>query len=1011
MHDFAPQQQNATCLSFRAGQVIRVLNRDTSGWWDGELEGRRGWFPSNYVNAEVDIRASLVDEESLRKPVRLGKLLTDWRLTNGTQRRRHHRHTSSIVSIHSWAGTPSPTQDSFTRTDYRSVDDLGPDVDAYCPPLMVPLLHGLQLLQNAVRANRLSHFQPSTACIISCVRSVLSATDCLPREAPLLSRYPLLSQERKRILSVLASLVAQAKKASDESNEVNDRRDSEVEAMLRVGGQVFAHVRRFLVVAVQCGIELPQQRQSVGSGYGSTDTEGLTKSQEESSLSSANPYGPIQVHSASVIDHRTALQEQHPENTARPNSASRAKSMGDLRHQRRMDSIDSSDAMPLLPHRTVISKAKEEKYQRMGHKPAMFSVSSTTSSSSSLSSVDSVGTPATPPFPSGPSTTTQVMEALRHTHDNYLSTIAAFIGHAHSHSRSSHASSTGHMYDLVREVVEMVCKLLTIVEAVMQHPDVPPQKLGSLKSAKEGLYSVTSTLAESVRLLTLNLPTTISEEEEKSSLLRSATRALKAGADCVAAVKMCLNRSSGERSFVIQLPAAGEPGHELISPSNFVESPLWTSGNLAGTYGYIREEDEDITLQVQGRVPSPVQTVRKDRNLSFDGSDESNGSKESLRRSDSTRETSPESHSQIPYAQQDSQKASSPTASFARTDDDPMSWEEGSQRHQRRVSRLEEKIINGHLPSVPHELEPEFVRLSSNSNPLAFIPTHDYALDEVAFNNEGHLVGATLRVLVEKMTPHDSIVDPAFASVFFLTFRLFTTPPELVDALKARYDLPGPINISPTDRQTWEQMKGTPVRLRVTNFVKMWLEMYWRPASDGAVLEFLMSFTKETVAATFAAPAQRILELIRMRMNKTDSVISPKGDRIRDPGMSINPPSAPSSEIPRPSMTKTLLAALRSKTFSSISITDFDPLELARQLTIMECDLYCAIQPEEVLETGQEGAKPPVNVRAVSSLSTVITGWVAESILDEPDIKKRVALIKFFIKVADVSCHSISVIR
>jgi Variant SH3 domain len=63
MHDFSPQQQNATCLSFRAGQVIHVLNRDTSGWWDGELEGRRGWFPSNYVNADIDVMESLRDEE------------------------------------------------------------------------------------------------------------------------------------------------------------------------------------------------------------------------------------------------------------------------------------------------------------------------------------------------------------------------------------------------------------------------------------------------------------------------------------------------------------------------------------------------------------------------------------------------------------------------------------------------------------------------------------------------------------------------------------------------------------------------------------------------------------------------------------------------------------------------------------------------------------------------------------------------------------------------------------
>lgn len=62
MHDFAPQQQDANCLSFRAGQIIHVLNRDSSGWWDGELEGQRGWFPSNYVNAEAGV-TSLTEED------------------------------------------------------------------------------------------------------------------------------------------------------------------------------------------------------------------------------------------------------------------------------------------------------------------------------------------------------------------------------------------------------------------------------------------------------------------------------------------------------------------------------------------------------------------------------------------------------------------------------------------------------------------------------------------------------------------------------------------------------------------------------------------------------------------------------------------------------------------------------------------------------------------------------------------------------------------------------------
>ena len=51
MHDYIPPE-GSTCLSFRAGQVIHVLNRDPSGWWDGELEGKRGWFPSNFVHVD-----------------------------------------------------------------------------------------------------------------------------------------------------------------------------------------------------------------------------------------------------------------------------------------------------------------------------------------------------------------------------------------------------------------------------------------------------------------------------------------------------------------------------------------------------------------------------------------------------------------------------------------------------------------------------------------------------------------------------------------------------------------------------------------------------------------------------------------------------------------------------------------------------------------------------------------------------------------------------------------------
>ncbi|KAF3903467.1 Endophilin-A3 [Dactylellina cionopaga] len=37
-----------TSLSFHQGDVIQVLTQLESGWWDGIVNGQRGWFPSNY---------------------------------------------------------------------------------------------------------------------------------------------------------------------------------------------------------------------------------------------------------------------------------------------------------------------------------------------------------------------------------------------------------------------------------------------------------------------------------------------------------------------------------------------------------------------------------------------------------------------------------------------------------------------------------------------------------------------------------------------------------------------------------------------------------------------------------------------------------------------------------------------------------------------------------------------------------------------------------------------------
>lgn len=43
------QQTNEDELTFNKGDIISVTRQEEGGWWEGMLNGKTGWFPSNYV--------------------------------------------------------------------------------------------------------------------------------------------------------------------------------------------------------------------------------------------------------------------------------------------------------------------------------------------------------------------------------------------------------------------------------------------------------------------------------------------------------------------------------------------------------------------------------------------------------------------------------------------------------------------------------------------------------------------------------------------------------------------------------------------------------------------------------------------------------------------------------------------------------------------------------------------------------------------------------------------------
>lgn len=43
------QQTNEDELCFNKGDIIQVIRQEEGGWWEGVLNSKTGWFPSNYV--------------------------------------------------------------------------------------------------------------------------------------------------------------------------------------------------------------------------------------------------------------------------------------------------------------------------------------------------------------------------------------------------------------------------------------------------------------------------------------------------------------------------------------------------------------------------------------------------------------------------------------------------------------------------------------------------------------------------------------------------------------------------------------------------------------------------------------------------------------------------------------------------------------------------------------------------------------------------------------------------
>lgn len=330
------------------------------------------------------------------------------------------------------------------------------------------------------------------------------------------------------------------------------------------------------------------------------------------------------------------------------------------------------------------------------------------------------------------------------------------------------------------------------------------------------------------------------------------------------------------------------------------------------------------------------------------------------------------------------------TEDLRRTETGPIEIQErrSNSSHQRSSSR---QMLPNRTPSAMDRPLPQagrskvakvFGEEPPQETPWYLGCDHD---NEIIYGAKNKVKGGTLVALVERASRHD-MLDSNLISTFLLTYPSFTSASELFNQLVRRFTVQPPSGLAPANFEVWTEKKQKLIRVRVLSILKMWLEQNWMEGLDDASRELLkkmQTFAKDVMLPQLGG-TQQVLTLIDLRL---------RGQEPEMKRMILNMVSQP----PQPILPKHM---------KKLKFLDIDAMEFARQLTIIESKSYGKLKAAECLSKGWSkqpngGPDPAENIRAIIMQSNRLTNWVAEMILTQSEVRKRVIVIKHFIAVAE----------
>uniref|UniRef100_A0A673G7I6 Son of sevenless homolog 2-like n=1 Tax=Sinocyclocheilus rhinocerous TaxID=307959 RepID=A0A673G7I6_9TELE len=260
----------------------------------------------------------------------------------------------------------------------------------------------------------------------------------------------------------------------------------------------------------------------------------------------------------------------------------------------------------------------------------------------------------------------------------------------------------------------------------------------------------------------------------------------------------------------------------------------------------------------------------------------------------------------------------------------------------------------------------------------------------------------TVVKLIERLTYH-MYADPNFVRTFLTTYRSFCKPQDLLTLLIERIEIPEP-EPSEADREAlWngEQPMAAelqrfrreyvqPVQLRVLNVFRQWVEHHFYdfendPELSCGLEEYLTS-TTQLRGKSMRKWVESIIKIMRRKKQTQSNGISHN--------ITFESPPPPIEwHISRPG------------SIDTFDLMTLHPIEIARQLTLLESDLYRAVRPSELVGsvwTKEDKEKNSPNLLRMIRHTTNLTLWFEKCVVEAENVDERVAVFSRIIEILQV---------